>query len=96
MEFSATRLNRDDWADGAALDEELFDDVFLDPLDGQPDVDVFRQRPAIREERGAGGESESAVCLHTVLQIISVHCAVFVFYVAPLGGSVSQGWGRLF
>ena len=41
MKFSAARLYGDDGTDCAALDEELFDDVVLDPLDGQPDVDVF-------------------------------------------------------
>ena len=46
VEFSPSRLYGDDGADRAALDEELFDDVVLDPLDGQADVDVFGEGPA--------------------------------------------------
>ena len=97
VELSATRLNRDDWADGAALDEELLDDVVLDTLDGQPDVDVFRQGPAVKEERVgvAGGESESAVCLrtaHCVTDNIGVRSGVCAL--VSSGVSVCQGWGR--
>ena len=49
MKFSAARLYGDDGTDCAALDEELFDDVVLDPLDGQPDVDVFGEGPVTGE-----------------------------------------------
>ena len=54
MKFSAARLYGDDRTDCAALDEELFDDVVLDPLDGQPDVDVFGEGPVTGDVFGKG------------------------------------------
>ena len=56
MKFSAARLYGDDGTDCAALDEELFDDVVLNPLDGQPDVDVFGKGSVTGERRKEGDD----------------------------------------
>ena len=54
MKFSAARLYGNDGADCAALDEELFDGVVLDPLDRHPDVDVFAEGPGTGERCDEG------------------------------------------
>ena len=49
MKFSPARFDGDDGADGAALNEELLDNVVLDSLDGEADIDVFGEGSATRE-----------------------------------------------
>ena len=51
MKFSPARFDGDDGTDCAALNEELLDDVVLDPLDGESDIDVFGEGSATREAR---------------------------------------------
>ena len=49
VKFSPARFDGDDGTDCAALNEELLDDVVLDPLDGEADIDVFGEGSATIE-----------------------------------------------